>query len=1001
MVGVDTARVMELYTPVVEGSGGQVGSGYRVGPEVVLTSAHVVAGLPAWPAGEPVPTDVGTPGVCWARPLREQGWVPAIVAWRDEEKDVAVLRLAKAGPPLPASSPPPRWGRVDGQEQVAVSAVGFPWAQERPDRVRDTEQLYGIIAPAAMAKAGLWAVTVVTAAPAARAGASPWAGMSGAALFAGPFLVGVVVVHPAHFGTDRGRSDPVAALLADAELARLLDTSTDSLVDVGPQLAPQYQAPTPWLGREQARATPVNTLLLPPVMVGRADELRLLRAAAQAVGTGGRPVAVVSVHGMGGAGKTALARSLAAEVAGAFPDTRIEVDLYGFTPGMRPREPGEMLEELLRLVGFAATDVPSTTEGRSQLWRSYLSNRRALLVLDNARNAAQVLPLLPGGGPGRCLVVVTSRNRLADLETAAMVEASVLPAEDAIALLVQASHQDPAQMRSARATLETLAALCGFLPLALRSVGSLLARLDPGELVEVMRSAQYPLQHLSQADRAAASAFGVSYEALTAPLQDTLRACAWHPGPDFDADSIAALASQPRPLVTVQLVELLDSNMLTKLPGPRYGFHDLFLGYARREADSHDEQLTVRAARQRLCARLLNRLETAASMIYTDNQRAIRREHDYANFTGRDQARAWLTAAADELTTAARAALADGLPESTSFAGTLAYWLHAEGKSDQPITLYEALHTAARLAGNQKGQADALAGLGLVAHARGEYQRARHAYRESRELYGQTGERRAQADAVKGLADVARVLGDHSEAEDGYRHAYDLYQETGDARGQADSLTGLGDMAYARGESRQAHDAFQQAHDLCDQIGYRSGQADALCGLGDVAMLDGEPDQARTVYQQAHDIYLDIGNVHGLAYAFKGLGDAARLRSDHQQAREWYARARDLYQQIGFRNYYADVLRGMGDVAHAEGDEEQADVLYRQAYDICEEIGYRSGQADALKALGDLANARKEDEHARDYYLRARDLYRQTGNLPGQTAIERALGDLSGTQRTP
>lgn len=998
---MDTARVIELYAPAVEDGGGQVGSGYRVGPEVVLTAAHVVACLPAWPAGQPVPADVDTPGVCWARPLGEQGWVPAIVAWRDEDKDVAVLRLAPAAPPLPAGSPAPRWGRVDGVDPVAVSAVGFPWAQERPDRVRDTEQLFGFIAPAAMAKAGLCAVTVVSAAPAARAGASPWAGMSGAALFAGPFLVGVVVVHPAHFGADRVAAAPVAALLADADLARLLDTSTDSLVGVGPQLATQYQAPTPWPGREQARASPVDTLLLPPVMVGRADELRQLRAAAQEAGTGGRPVVVVSVHGMGGAGKTALARSLAAEVAGTFPDARIEVDLYGFTPGTRPREPGEVLEELLRLVGFAATDTASTTEGRSQLWRSYLSNRRALLVLDNVRNAAQVLPLLPGGGPGRCLVVVTSRNRLADLETAAIVEAKVLPAEDAVALLIQASHRDPAQMRSARATLETLAALCSFLPLALRSVGSLLARLDPGELVEVMRSAQYPLQHLSQADRAAASAFDVSYEALDAPLQDTLRACAWHPGPDFDADSIAALTSQPRPLVTVQLVELLDNNMLTELPGPRYGFHDLFLGYARREADSRDEPLTIRAARQRLCARLLDRLDTAASMVYTDSRYAVRRDHEHADFAGRDQAQAWLIAAASELTAAAQAALTAGFHESTRFASALAYWLHAEGKSDQPIALYQALNTAARLAGNRGGQADALAGMGLVVHARGEYQRARDAYREALALYEETGDRRAQANAVKGLADVARVLGDHREAEDEYRHAYDLYQETGDRRGQADSLYGLGEMAYARGDSRQAHDAFQQTHDLCGQIGYRSGQADALCGLGDVAMLDGEPDQARAVYRQAHDIYLDIGNVHGLAYAFKGLGDAARLRSDHQQALEWYRRARDLYQHIGFRNCYADVLRGIGGVARAQGDEEQAEALYRQAYDISEEIGYRSGQADALKDLGDLARARKEDEHARDYYLRARDLYRQTGNLPGQTAIERALGDLSGTQPTP
>jgi tetratricopeptide (TPR) repeat protein len=986
---VDTARVMELYAPAVEG-GGQVGSGYRVGPEVVLTAAHVVAGLPAWPAGEPVPAEVGASGACAARPLHEQEWVPAVVSWRDEDSDVAVLRLASTVPPLPAGSPPPRWGRVDGMEPVNVSAVGFPWAQERPDRVRDTEQLFGFIAPAAMAKAHLFAVTVKTAAPAVRASGSPWAGMSGAALFAGPVLVGVVVVDPARFGSDRVVAVPVAPLLSDADLAWLLDTSTDRLVSVRQR--------SPWPGPEEVLATPVDTLLLPPVMVGRADELRRLQAAAREAGATERPVAILSVDGMGGAGKTALARQLAAEVAATFPDARIEVDLYGFTPGRRPREPGEVLDELLRLTGFAAADIPSTTEGRSQLWRSYLSSRRALLILDNARDAAQVLPLMPGGsGPGRCLVVVTSRNRLAELEAAAVVELGVLPADDAVALLIRASHRDPEQLRGARAELEALAGLCGFLPLALRSVGSLLARLDPGALVEVMRSAQYPLQHLSQADQAAATAFAVSYEALAAPLQDMLRACAWHPGPDFDADSVAALVGQSRPVVTIQLVELLDSNMLTGLPGPRYGFHDMFLVYARREADSRDERLTVQAARQRLCARLLSRLETAASMIYTDSQPAARQEHDQAGFPGRDQARTWLTAAADELTSVAHAALADGLPESARFAGTLAYWLHADGKSDQPSMLYEAWHAAARQAGDLGGQAAALAGLGLVAYVRGEYARARDALRESRELYEQAGDRRAQADVVKRLSDIARVLGDHREAEDGYRHAHDLYQETQDRRGQADALTGLGDMAYARGKWRQAHDAYQQAHDLCEQIGYRSGQADALCGLGDVALMKGEPDQARAAYQRARDIYLDIGNVHGLAYALKGLGDADRLRGDHQQALESYGQARDLYEQIGFRNRYADVLTGLGKVAHAQGHEEQADALYRQAHDISEQIGYRNGQADSLRALGDLAHARKDDENARDYYLRARELYRKIGAQAGTKAIERELRQLSGT----
>ena len=214
--------------------------------------------------------------------------MPAVVAWRDEDKDVAVLRLAPAAPPLPAGSPAPRWGRVDGVEPVAVTAVGFPWAQECPDRVRDSEQLFGFVAPATTVKAGLCAVTVLTAAPAGRAGGSPWAGMSGAALFAGPFLVGVVVVDPARFGADRVVAAPVAPLLGDAELAGLLGARADAVVGWGRGSGWRYRPrprlrlprrtgpPTARLGREPAR------LLLPEYgivpFVGRDGDLEMLEA---------------------------------------------------------------------------------------------------------------------------------------------------------------------------------------------------------------------------------------------------------------------------------------------------------------------------------------------------------------------------------------------------------------------------------------------------------------------------------------------------------------------------------------------------------------------------------------------------------------------------------------------------------------------------------------------------------------------------------------------------
>jgi tetratricopeptide (TPR) repeat protein len=743
----------------------------------------------------------------------------------------------------------------------------------------------------------------------------------------------------------------------------------------------------------------VDTLVPPPlVMVGRADELGQLRAAAR---SSGQPVLISAMHGMGGAGKTALARALAAELAEEYPDARIEVDLYGFTPDMRPREPGEVLGELLGLVGFAAADVPAKAEGRSQLWRAWLSERRVLLVLDNARDATQVLPLLPGrGASDHSLVLVTSRNRLEELDAAATIGVDMLPVEDAVALLVRVGRLTPAKMSSTSAELAALARSCGLLPLALRSVGSLLAHLDPAELIEVMRSAEYPFQYLARADQAVAAAFTVSYDALTVELQDTLRACAWHPGPNFDAVSIAALTGRPRPLVTVQLVELLQGNMLTGLPHRRYTFHDLLLGNTRRRADAHDAQETVHEARHRLYARLQARLAAATSLVYPDNQYATTPQHGHSDFTDRDQARAWLVAAADELATSAHAALTENWQEATDLARTLAYWLYAGGRADQSSSLHQTLHATARAAGNKRGEADALKGMGDIAYAGGESQQAHDLYQQAHEIYQEIGNRRGQADALKGMGDVARLRAEHQHAYHAYRQTHDLCQQIGNRRGQVDALNALGDVADLRGQSPQAHDAYQQAHDLAQEIGYRSGQADALTGLAAVAQGRGEHLPAHDAYQQAHEIYQQIGNLHGLAYALKGLGDVGRLRGEYRQSRQVYRQAHDLYQQIGFRNRQADVLTGLGDIALAGDERQQAQDHYRQAHDISTQTGYRVGQADALRGLGDLALARGERQQAQDHYRQAHDIYHQIENRNGQAVTILGLKRAADGQET-
>ncbi len=180
-MGLDRHRVMEVFVKPANGPG-RVGSGYRVNETAVLTAGHLVTGLPVRSPAQVTARDEGA-GRCELRVLGDPAWTNGSVLWRgtsaDAAMDVAVIGLAGDVPPVLPGGLVPRWGRVDGVEPVAVSAVGFPWAQERPDRVRDSEQLFGFIAPATTVKAGLCAVTVQTSPPAGRAGGSPGRGCQG------------------------------------------------------------------------------------------------------------------------------------------------------------------------------------------------------------------------------------------------------------------------------------------------------------------------------------------------------------------------------------------------------------------------------------------------------------------------------------------------------------------------------------------------------------------------------------------------------------------------------------------------------------------------------------------------------------------------------------------------------------------------------------------------------------------------------------------------------
>ncbi len=292
----------------------------------------------------------------------------------------------------------------------------------------------------------------------------------------------------------------------------------------------------------------------------------------------GRPaVAVISaVDGMAGIGKTALAVHVAHLVADRYPDAQLFVDLYGHSE-RAPLEPAAALGALLRQLGVAADRIPEPLDERVAMWRTELAGRRVLVVLDNAADTAQVLPLLPGSPSS--LTLVTSRRRLVGLDGVHPVSLEVLSAHEAVLLLERVVGDRVSADGGAAADV---ARLCGYLPLAVRLAAARLAhrpRWSVADLARRLREAT-PLAELAADGRTVAAAFTLSYQHLGPEPQRVFRLLGLIPGADFDAYVAAALADVLVAQAAAILEDLDDAHLIEAKSADRYRLHDLLRDYA-------------------------------------------------------------------------------------------------------------------------------------------------------------------------------------------------------------------------------------------------------------------------------------------------------------------------------------------------------------------------------------------------------------------------------------
>ncbi|WP_371479755.1 BTAD domain-containing putative transcriptional regulator [Kitasatospora sp. NBC_00315] len=338
-------------------------------------------------------------------------------------------------------------------------------------------------------------------------------------------------------------------------------------------------------------------------------ELReVLRSAA------GQAVLVTSLAGIGGVGKTTLAVHVAHSVRGEFPDGQLYVDLRG--AGAMPADPAVVLGDFLHALGVS--EAPDSLEQRAALYRSLLANRRMLILLDNAQDAGQLMPLIPG--VSGCAVLATSRSRLAGIPGAHLVDVEELTTDEALALFSAIIGEDRARAEP-EASLAVVTA-CGFLPLAVRIAAARLAgrpRWSVSDLARRLADQRRRLAELQLGNLAVETTIGLGYGQLQPAEARAFRLLSLVDSPDLPLSAVAALLGLDDDRAEELAESLVEANMLECYSPGRYRYHDLLRLYAQRQNEKLQAVAEQESALRRLLELLLATLLNAAAAIEPDD----------------------------------------------------------------------------------------------------------------------------------------------------------------------------------------------------------------------------------------------------------------------------------------------------------------------------------------------------------------------------------------------
>jgi DNA-binding SARP family transcriptional activator len=762
-------------------------------------------------------------------------------------------------------------------------------------------------------------------------------------------------------------------------------------IEPGPELQELHQRilrADPGLLRPDAPAEPprVRPAQLPPDVgdfTGRDDQVTCAIAALIPANSGSPNV--LAVYGKPGVGKTALAIHVAHRIRAEFPGGQLYIDLHGDGPS--PEDPHEILARFLGALGVPGDAIPDHAADRAALYRSRTADQHVLIVLDNAADEAQVLPLLPGTAGSA--VIVSSRAPLTVLPGAHRLALDVLDADACEQMLAAILGED--RTSPERTQVGQLVELCGRLPLALRIAAGRLAAQPHWlvrDLVDRLADERQRLNELRLGGVEVRASLELSRQALPSADAKAFTYLGLLPAGDFAAWALAALCgtsvseaeARLDTLVRVQLVEYAGRDAIGQA---RYRLHDLVRAYVVELADTRDAD-DRRAAARRLNGAWVAMVADAAALQSPRRSPRVSQPVTPWHVPGAENLTsgggAWLESERRNIVIAVSASVSDGF--AWQIAASMYVFLETSGHYDDMRALHLAGLSAAAQVGDRQAEAAMRCGLAAVHLAQLNLVEARQGYEQCLAIYRELGDDWGRAQAEFGLGELLRWTRDIDEALALCDRAMKRFVSVGDELEAAYVKQKAAVICYDRGDWNRAMALAESALEEFVKAGDKFGESVASGVLGLIVARLGDNEFGEWYLRHAFTVTGQLGTVVHHAYAGRSLGDHLAAQGHTAEARELFEMGLEVMRSVGAYAGEAGFLRRLARLVANEGELDTALTLAQRAVSMSES-GDGALYAHALWALGDVHAARGDETAAKLAWKQSRELFDQMGSAEG------------------